>query len=51
MMRAWRMIPVLAGLLAFGVVDLIPQPASAQTPFVPYFGKNRVKYDTFKWSI
>ncbi len=23
--------------------------ASAQTPFVPYFNKNRVKYDHFKW--
>lgn len=50
-MRAWRMIPVLAGLLAFAGVGLLPQPAAAQTPFVPYYGKNRVKYDTFKWSI
>src|ERR1043165_5476506 len=23
--------------------------ASAQTPFVPYYNKNRVKYDHFKW--
>ena len=23
--------------------------ASAQTPFVPYFNKNRIKYDHFKW--
>jgi hypothetical protein len=26
-------------------------PAAAQTPFVPYFGKNLVHYDTFDWHI
>lgn len=26
-------------------------PALAQTPFVPYFGKNEVRYDSFKWQI
>ena len=25
--------------------------AAAQTPYVPYFGKNNVHYDTFKWEI
>ena len=25
--------------------------ASAQTPFVPYYNKNRIKYDHFKWHI
>ena len=25
--------------------------AVAQTPFVPYFGKNRVQYDNFRWHI
>ena len=25
--------------------------AAAQTPFVPYFGKNRIHYDTFEWHI
>ena len=25
--------------------------ASAQTPFVPYFGKNRIQYDHFEWHI
>jgi hypothetical protein len=24
---------------------------AAQTPFVPYFGKNRVRYDNFQWHI
>ena len=26
-------------------------PASAQTPFVPYFGKNAIHYDRFDWHI
>ncbi len=30
---------------------LVASVAGAQTPFVPYFGKNRVKYDDFKWKI
>ncbi len=24
---------------------------AAQTPFVPYFGKNRIRYDNFQWHI
>ena len=28
-----------------------PIAASAQTPFVPYYNKNRIKYDHFKWRI
>ena len=24
-------------------------PADAQTPYVPYFGKNQIRYDNFKW--
>jgi hypothetical protein len=26
-----------------------PGPAHAQTPYVPYFGKNQIRYDNFKW--
>jgi hypothetical protein len=33
--------------LAFGHASL----ATAQTSMVPYFGKNRIHYDTFQWSI
>ena len=36
---------VAAGLVAMAV------PAFAQTPFVPYFGKNLVRYDKFDWQI
>ena len=25
--------------------------AAAQTPFVPYFGKNNIHYDKFEWHI
>lgn len=50
-MRALRMMPLLAGLFVFAGADLLPALAHAQTPFVPYYGKNRVKYDKFNWSI
>jgi hypothetical protein len=33
-------------VLVAGVAD-----AAAQTQFVPYYGKNRVKYDNFNWHI
>src|SRR6476661_6837727 len=39
-------IPLFAFVYVAGTVA-----ASAQTPFVPYFNKNRVKYDHFKWRI
>ncbi len=28
-----------------------PTLASAQTPYIPYFGKNQIRYDNFRWSI
>ena len=30
---------------------LAPGLASAQTPYIPYFGKNQVRYDNFRWQI
>jgi hypothetical protein len=30
---------------------LVAGPAGAQTPFVPYYGKNQVRYDKFEWKI
>lgn len=50
-MRTLRMLPLLAALVMFAGVDLLPVQAFGQTPFVPYYGKNRVKYDKFNWSI
>lgn len=45
-LRAWRRAAALAVLVAS-----VGMPAFAQTPFVPYFGKNEVRYDSFKWQI
>ena len=39
-----------AVLTAAAALMLVHQPlASAQTPFVPYFGKNQIRYDHFDW--
>ena len=45
-LRAWRRAAALGVLLVS-----VATPALAQTPFVPYFGKNEVRYDSFKWQI
>jgi len=37
---------VVAALVAVG-----PREAAAQTPFIPYYGKNLIHYDTFNWHI
>ena len=43
-----RLRPLLSPALALGL--LVPAaPASAQ--FVPYYGKNKIKYDNFSWRI
>jgi len=42
--------PVLVFVVAAGLVAMAV-PAFAQTPFVPYFGKNLVRYDKFDWQI
>lgn len=46
MIDAWRRAATLA--LALGCA-LAATPAGAQ--FVPYYGKNKVKYDTFDWRV
>ena len=40
----------LVGLIV-ALIAITGMTASAQTPFFPYFGKNRVKYDDLKWHI
>ena len=35
----------MLALLAFAV------PVAAQTPYIPYFGKNQIRYDKFEWYI
>lgn len=50
-MRRPRILARVTILLAVVMATLIAAPVMAQTPFVPYFGKNRVKYDKFQWHI
>ncbi len=40
----------VAAVSAFALLVAAP-PLAAQTPFVPYFGKNLVRYDRFDWRI
>src|SRR5215204_608936 len=43
--------PMGVALLAIALVFGLGLDAFAQTPYVPYFGKNRIRYDDFKWKI
>jgi hypothetical protein len=43
--------PLALATLSLAVLVAWPVSASAQTGFVPYYGKNRIKYDHFKWRI
>ena len=43
-----RKVPVAAFVAA---LLLAPFLASAQTPYIPYFGKNQIRYDNFQWQI
>ncbi len=40
-------------LATLGVLGVLghAMPVAGQTPFVPYFGKNNIHYDTFDWHI
>jgi hypothetical protein len=42
-------VPFLAVIAA--IVIAVQYTALAQTPYVPYHGKNQVRYDHFKWMI
>ena len=42
-------LPTAVALAA--AVLLVPHLAAAQTPYIPYFGKNQIRYDNFRWSI
>ncbi len=48
--RCGALLPVAAAVVAAAIV-FAPQPALAQTPFVPYFGKNQIRYTNFRWYI
>ena len=38
-------------LLAIALLGGAVEQAFAQTPYVPYYGKNRIRYNDFKWKI
>src|SRR3954465_5799351 len=42
--------PMALALLAFFLFGPVGE-AFGQTPYVPYFGKNRIRYNDFKWNI
>jgi hypothetical protein len=46
MSRLCRVAFAIAFASAFAVAA---EPAVAQTPYIPYFGKNQIRYDKFNW--
>ncbi len=48
--RGARVAITSVGVVAW-LLAALPVPVQAQTPFIPYFGKNRVHYDRFEWHI
>ena len=48
--RSVARLPVAATAFIAALV-LAPSLALAQTPFIPYFGKNQIRYDNFDWQI
>jgi hypothetical protein len=38
-------------VLALAAAMVVPAPVSAQTGFIPYYGKNQIRYDRFDWQI
>jgi hypothetical protein len=42
---------LLAIVLATALMSGVAADASAQTPYVPYYGKNQIRYDNFRWHI
>ena len=45
-----RTLPSVAVIAVVAAVVLAP-PVAAQTPFIPYYGKNQIRYDNFRWQI
>src|SRR5512132_3238933 len=42
---------LLSVVLATVLMTAVATSASAQTPYVPYYGKNQIRYDNFRWQI
>ncbi|MBI2187224.1 MAG: PD40 domain-containing protein [Acidobacteria bacterium] len=41
----------LAAIGVAAAILLSPALTAAQTPYIPYFGKNQIRYDNFRWQI
>ena len=50
-MRARQILPLSRPVLLDAVLACWSANAAAQTPYVPYYGKNNIHYDTFNWEI
>jgi hypothetical protein len=46
----WSLVVLAVAALAVAGAGH-PSPASAQTGFIPYYGKNNIHYDTFDWNV
>src|SRR5688572_33491880 len=46
--RCGALLSVTAAALLFAV---LPQEIAAQTQYIPYYGKNQIRYDNFEWHI
>jgi hypothetical protein len=40
---------ILLRVMAAMALVTFAVPAAAQTPYIPYFGKNQIRYDKFEW--
>jgi WD40 repeat protein len=49
--RRLRMSMIVLVVLAVAMVGVTPPSANAQTPFVPYFGKNQIRFFNFDWKV
>jgi hypothetical protein len=47
--RCGALLPTAA--LVAAILVGVPLDLAAQTPFIPYFGKNSIRYDNFEWHI
>src|SRR3954470_3903446 len=44
-------VPVAVDLVVAGLLGGAVEQASAQKAYVAYYGKNRIRYNDFKWKI
>src|SRR5687767_11653952 len=50
-MHSRRAARILPGALFASLLVLLVTPPAAQAQFIPYYGKNKVGYDTFAWRV